>query len=93
LVVLAPAVGGGRAGLLVIRRAIEARRGRLALVGGFLEAPESWQRGGAREVREEAGVTVDPAALEPPGWNMPGRCSTLVPPSRSRAGQPACSRS
>jgi ADP-ribose pyrophosphatase YjhB (NUDIX family) len=64
-VVLAPVVCGDRTGLLVIRRAIEPRRGRLALVGGFLEAHESWQRGGAREVREEAGATVDPAGLEP----------------------------
>lgn len=63
-VVLAPIVHRGRTGLLVVRRAIEPRRGKLALVGGFLEEHETWQEGGAREVREEAGVTIDPASLE-----------------------------
>lgn len=66
-VVLVPIVDDddGRTGLLVVRRAIEPARGKLALVGGFLEEHESWQEGGAREVREEAGVVIDPAALEP----------------------------
>ncbi|MGN6111128.1 MAG: NUDIX domain-containing protein [Kofleriaceae bacterium] len=64
-VVLAPIVDGDRTGLLVVRRAIPPQVGKLALVGGFLEEHESWQHGGAREVREEAGAIVDPARLEP----------------------------
>lgn len=64
-VVLVPIVSGSRTGLLVVRRAIEPRRGLLALVGGFLEEHETWQVGGAREVREEADVAVDPGQLEP----------------------------
>ncbi len=64
-VVLVPVEDGGRTGLLVVRRAIEPRLGRLALVGGFLEEQESWQEGGAREVREETGVVIDPAGVEP----------------------------
>ncbi|HEU4410256.1 MAG TPA: NUDIX domain-containing protein [Polyangiaceae bacterium] len=64
-VVLQPVVREGRTGLLVVRRAIEPRRGKLALVGGFLEEHETWAEGGAREIREEAGVEVDPAKLEP----------------------------
>jgi ADP-ribose pyrophosphatase YjhB (NUDIX family) len=48
----------------VIRRAIPPV-GRLALIGGFVEAHETWQACAAREVREEAGVIIDPAALEP----------------------------
>jgi ADP-ribose pyrophosphatase YjhB (NUDIX family) len=58
-------INGDRTGLLVIRRAIPPAVGKLALVGGFLEDHESWQHGGAREVREETGVTVDPAQLAP----------------------------
>jgi ADP-ribose pyrophosphatase YjhB (NUDIX family) len=55
----------GKTGLLVVRRAIEPRKGLLALVGGFLEEHETWQQGGVREIREETGVIVDPATLEP----------------------------
>jgi ADP-ribose pyrophosphatase YjhB (NUDIX family) len=64
-VVLVPVETAGRTGLLVVRRAIPPQIGKLALVGGFLEEHESWQVGGAREVREEAGVEVDAATLEP----------------------------
>jgi ADP-ribose pyrophosphatase YjhB (NUDIX family) len=64
-VVLVPIVDGDRGGLLVIRRAIQPGLGKLALVGGFLEEHETWQHGGAREVREETGVIVDPATLVP----------------------------
>jgi ADP-ribose pyrophosphatase YjhB (NUDIX family) len=64
-VVLVPIVDGDRTGLLVVRRAIPPQIGKLALVGGFLEEHEAWQHGGAREVREETGVIVDPAQLEP----------------------------
>ena len=64
-VVLVPIEHQGRTGLLVVRRAIEPRRGLLAVVGGFLEEHETWQVGGAREVFEETGVRVDPAGIEP----------------------------
>jgi ADP-ribose pyrophosphatase YjhB (NUDIX family) len=50
------------AGLLVVRRGIPPAIGKLALVGGFIEAHETWQVGCAREVREETGVIVDPAS-------------------------------
>ncbi|WP_129674732.1 NUDIX domain-containing protein [Candidatus Chloroploca sp. Khr17] len=45
-------------GILVIRRAATPRQGQLALPGGFIEMGESWQHAAARELREEAGVTV-----------------------------------
>ncbi len=64
-VALVPVAHAGRTGLLVVRRAIEPKLGMIALVGGFLEEHESWQVGSAREVREETGVTIDPARLEP----------------------------
>jgi len=64
-VVLLPILHQGRTGLLVVRRAIEPRRGRLALVGGFVEEQETWQAAAAREVREEAAVSIDPNRLEP----------------------------
>ncbi len=62
---LVPVVHEARLGLLVVRRAIEPRRGLLGLVGGFLEAHETWAEGAAREVREESGVVIDPATLSP----------------------------
>jgi ADP-ribose pyrophosphatase YjhB (NUDIX family) len=65
VVVLAPIEHAGRSGLLVVRRAIPPQVGKLGLVGGFLEEHEPWSVGGAREVREETGATVDPGALEP----------------------------
>lgn len=64
-VVLVQVIDAGRTGLLVIRRAIPPQPGKLALVGGFVEDHESWQHGGAREVREETAVEIDAATLEP----------------------------
>lgn len=64
-VVLVQVIDGDRTGLLVVRRAIPPEVGKLGLVGGFLEEHESWQQGGAREVREETSVIVDPATLAP----------------------------
>jgi ADP-ribose pyrophosphatase YjhB (NUDIX family) len=62
---LVPVAHEGRVGILVVRRAIEPRRGLLAIVGGFAEAHESWQDGAAREVREETGVVIDATKLSP----------------------------
>ena len=64
-VVLVPIVRGARTGLLVVRRGIEPGKGKLALVGGFVEEHESWQVGGAREVREEVGVEIAASRIEP----------------------------
>lgn len=64
-VVLLPVLREGRTGLLVIRRGIQPGLGKLALVGGFLEEHETWAEGGARELREETGVTIDAKTLEP----------------------------
>lgn len=50
-------------GLVLIRRAAEPRRGQLALPGGFVEIHETWQTAAARELFEEAGVSVDPANI------------------------------
>ena len=52
-------------GLLAVRRVLDPGRGQLALPGGFIELPESWQEAGARELFEETGVTIDPQTLEP----------------------------
>lgn len=64
-VVVVPVEDDGRTGVLVIRRAVPPHVGRLALPGGFLEDHETWQHGAAREVREETGASIDPAALAP----------------------------
>jgi ADP-ribose pyrophosphatase YjhB (NUDIX family) len=63
-VVLLPVIDGARTGLLVVRRAIPPV-GKLALVGGFIEEHEPWQVCAAREMREETGIAIDPATLEP----------------------------
>ncbi len=49
----------------MIRRGIEPGKGKLALVGGFLEEHETWQEGGARELFEETGAKVDATTLTP----------------------------
>ncbi len=64
-VVLVPVIEGARTGLLVVRRALQPKLGLLALVGGFLEEHESWQQGGAREVREETGAQIDVSSIVP----------------------------
>lgn len=50
-------------GVLVVRRAIPPRQGQLALPGGFIEQDESWQAAAVRELREEAGIIVNPTEL------------------------------
>lgn len=50
-------------GLLVVRRAIEPGRGKLALPGGYINYGEGWQAAGAREVQEETGVNLDPERI------------------------------
>ena len=53
-----------RGGLLMVRRALPGEgQGKLALPGGYQMAGQSWQEAGAREVLEETGVRLDPAAL------------------------------
>lgn len=51
------------AGLLVVRRSIPPRSGLLALPGGFINHGEGWREAGAREVEEEAGLRIEPAAI------------------------------
>ncbi len=50
-------------GVLVVRRATPPRLGQWALPGGFIDQGESWQAAAARELREEAGIIVDPAEV------------------------------
>jgi len=50
-------------GVLVVRRTIQPRQGYLALPGGFIELGESWQAAAARELSEEAGISVDPQTI------------------------------
>ncbi len=65
IVALLPVWNGIKQGLLTIRRGEEPAKGRVALVGGFLEAHETWQAGLTREVQEETSLVIDPAAWRP----------------------------
>jgi ADP-ribose pyrophosphatase YjhB (NUDIX family) len=58
-VLLLPVDGG----LLCVRRSIPPRAGWLALPGGFIDVNETWQEAAARELREEAGVVIDPGEV------------------------------
>lgn len=50
-------------GVLLIRRAVAPQVGNLALPGGYINIGEAWQAAGAREVLEETGLALDPAAI------------------------------
>ena len=58
-VVLLPVDGG----LLLIRRTQEPQAGKWALPGGFIEVGETWQEAGARELREETGITIEAGGI------------------------------
>jgi len=51
-------------GLLLVRRAIEPGRGKLALPGGYLDWNDAtWQDAAARELKEETGIVVAASGL------------------------------
>ena len=53
----------GERGLLLMRRAMEPRRGFWTPPGGFVELGESPEDAAVREGREEVGLTLEPFAL------------------------------
>ncbi|GBQ03028.1 NUDIX domain-containing protein [Streptomyces spongiicola] len=55
-VALLPVTGARTTGLLVITRAVEPRRGRVALPGGFIDRAEDWKHAVVRELKEETGI-------------------------------------
>lgn len=59
-VILVPVEGG----LMLVKRGVVPAIGKLALPGGYVGMGETWQEAGAREVREETGLTLDHAKIE-----------------------------
>ncbi|GAA2776791.1 NUDIX domain-containing protein [Streptomyces showdoensis] len=60
--------------VLLVERGRDPFKGLWALPGGHVDAGESSQEAAARELGEETGVLVDPAALFQVGaWDEPGR--------------------
>lgn len=45
------------------RRGENPAKGELALPGGYLDCNETWRHGGAREVFEETGISIDPYSI------------------------------
>lgn len=63
---LMPVLGPEGIGLLVVRRAIEPGKGKLALPGGYMVVQDpSWQAALAREVSEETGLKLTASAVRP----------------------------
>jgi 8-oxo-dGTP diphosphatase len=63
-VVLVPVEIESRIGLLVGKRNIEPQKGKLAFFGGFVEEEEV-MKAGARELKEESGIEINPDRLLP----------------------------
>lgn len=51
------------AGVLLVQRGIPPQQGAWALPGGYIGLGETWEAAGAREVQEETGLRLDPAAI------------------------------
>ncbi|MBT2444337.1 NUDIX domain-containing protein [Streptomyces sp. ISL-36] len=92
-VALLPVTDGQETGLVVITRAIEPRRGGVALPGGFIDHAEDWRDAVVRELREETGIEAPAAdvrladALSSQGGHLllfgllPARPAADLPPS------------
>lgn len=51
-------------GVLTARRGEAPGKGELGLIGGYLDAGETWQEGAAREVFEETCITIKPSDIQ-----------------------------
>lgn len=56
--------GDHRKGILIQKRGIEPKRDQWALTGGYIDAGETWQEAGVREVKEELGLEIKESELK-----------------------------
>jgi 8-oxo-dGTP diphosphatase len=76
--------------LLLVRRAIEPKRGCWAIPGGYLEGDESSVDGAARELREEAGIVLPPEQLDFYTTGSLTFINQVYVGFRGRVASPAC---
>lgn len=55
--------GDHRTGILIQQRGIEPKKDQWALTGGYIDAGETWQEAGVREVKEELGLEIKESDL------------------------------
>lgn len=74
----APGCEGCQAGILLVQRNIEPKKGEWALPGGYINAGETWQEGSSRELEEETGLKILPADMKLVGLDTAGNGNLLV---------------
>jgi len=74
--------------VLLMRRALEPRRGYWTFPGGFLEVGETAQEGARREAEEEVSISVEPGAILGAYTRREAGIVVVVFRAKAREGEP-----